>query len=160
MDRPRLAFTYLLFVGVPLLGLVGILRAGRGLSAPVAISGDWSLQADASPLASDSCGAEWTQLAQPALSISQSGTEIVVTLNSIDGHPITLTGTIQEGRLHAAGAPAGYCAAPHTLFWDGAVTGPGTQRTITGALGVANCSGCATVEFRANRMLPTREGIR
>jgi hypothetical protein len=160
MNRPRLVFTYLSFVGVPLLGLVGILRAGRGLSAPVAISGDWSLQADAAPLASDFCGAEWIQLAQPALSISQSGTEIAVTLNSIDGHPITLTGTIHEDRLHAAGAPAGNCAGPHALFLDGAVTGAAPQRMITGALGVANCSGCATVEFRATRMIPTREGIR
>ena len=37
---------YIVLVGLPLLGLVGVLRNGRALSAPVSVEGRWTFQAD------------------------------------------------------------------------------------------------------------------
>ena len=47
---------YILLVGLPVLGLVGVLKTGRGVAAPISLDGTWTLQADSSRLASLPCG--------------------------------------------------------------------------------------------------------
>jgi hypothetical protein len=49
MGKRKLVTDYIIFVGIPLLALVGILRAGKHLTAPVALHGNWSVQADFGP---------------------------------------------------------------------------------------------------------------
>src|SRR5271157_5497738 len=92
MDKRKLAAAYVLLVGAPLLALVGILRAGMHLSAPVAIHGNWSVQADFSPWHGVPCEALLANTPQPLLSIDQSGRDLTVTLN--DFEKTVITGTI------------------------------------------------------------------
>ena len=124
---------YILLVGLPLLGLLGILDLGRGIAAPPAVGGEWTAQ-----FTSAACAA--AELRQPALSISQSGTELVVTLN--DGRGTTFPATLSDGRLSARNLTA-------------TVTGEPGERVLQGRITVA---GCTPIAFRAQRQKPSSKG--
>ena len=127
---------YLLLVGVPVMGLLGILEAGRGIPAPLSIGGEWALEFD--PAAH--CANGPAGLRQPALSISQSGTEALITVN--DGHATTLEATVNGATLTAKSLTA-------------AIAGKPGERTLEGKM---NFDGCAPVAFRAVRQAPKRRG--
>ena len=127
---------YLLLVGVPVLGLLGILEAGRGIAAPPSISGDWTLQFDpAAP-----CANGRASLRQPALSISQSGTGALITVN--DGHATTLEASIDGSTLTAKSLTANIAGKPG-------------ERTLEGKM---HFDGCAPVAFRAVRQATKKRG--
>jgi hypothetical protein len=128
--------TYLLMVGVPILGLLGILEAGRRITAPPAIGGDWRVAFD--PAAN--CASGIAGLGQPALSISQSGTEALVTLN--DGR-----GTVFPASLNGATLRAPFLTAT--------IAGKPGQRVLEGRM---NIGGCAGVPFRAVRLSRVGKG--
>ncbi len=71
---------YILLVGLPILGLVGILKTGRGKSAPISVDGTWTFQADPSRLAALPCG---KSLATSDLAISQSGESFTLSLPNV-----------------------------------------------------------------------------
>jgi hypothetical protein len=121
---------------VPVLALLGILEAGRRLSAPLSIAGDWTLQFDpAAP-----CADTLASLGQPGLTISQSGAAALITLN--DGHTPALDATIQGATLAAGSLTA-------------AISGEPAERTLAGTM---NFDGCAPVAFRAVRQLSKNRG--
>ena len=127
---------YLLLVGVPVLGLLGILEAGRAITAPLSVGGDWALEFDpAAP-----CATGPASLQQPALSISQSGTEALITVN--DGHATTLEATINGSALTAKSLKA-------------SIAGKLGARTLEGMM---RFDGCAPVAFRAVRQAPKKRG--
>ena len=127
---------YLLLVGVPVLGLLGILEAGRGIAAPPSISGDWTLQFDpAAP-----CANGPASLRQPALSISQSGTGALITVN--DGHATTLEASIDGSTLTAKSLTASIAGKPG-------------ERTLEGKM---HFDGCAPAAFRAVRQATKKRG--
>ena len=127
---------YLLLVGVPVLGLLGILEAVRGIAAPPSISGDWTLQFDpAAP-----CANGPASLRQPALSISQSGTGALITVN--DGHATTLEASIDGSTLTAKSLTASIAGKPG-------------ERTLEGKM---HFDGCAPVAFRAVRQATKKRG--
>jgi hypothetical protein len=41
MSKRKLIVAYVLLVGVPLLGLLGIVRAGQHLTPPISVGGTW-----------------------------------------------------------------------------------------------------------------------
>lgn len=125
---------------MPVLGLFGILEAGRSIPAPPAISGDWTLQFD--PAAQ--CVSGPAGLRQPALSISQSGTQALITVN--DGHATTLEATI-DGATLTAKSPAAAISA--------SIAGKPGARTLEGTL---HFDGCPPVAFRAVRQAPKKGG--
>jgi len=127
-------------VGVPVLGLLGILEAGRSIPAPLSIGGDWTLEFD--PAAH--CATGTAGLRQPALSISQSGTQALITLN--DGHATTLEATINGAALTATSPTAGIAAT---------ISGRLGERTLEGQM---HFDGCAPVAFRAVRQAPKKRG--
>jgi hypothetical protein len=129
---------YLLLVGVPVMGLLGILEAGRSIPAPLAIGGEWTLEFD--PAAH--CANGPAALRQPAWNITQSGTEALITLN--DGHATTLEATVDGASLSAKSPAAGIAAS---------IAGKPGARTLTGQM---NFDGCAPVAFRAVRQAPKR----
>ncbi|MGA2736403.1 MAG: hypothetical protein ABSG65_03010 [Bryobacteraceae bacterium] len=133
MVKNNLVIAYLLLVGVPVMGLLGILEAGRGIPAPLSIAGDWAIEF--SPAAH--CGA---LLRQPGFTISQSGTEALVTLN--DGRATTLEGTVNGGVLTAKSMTA-------------SIAGKQGARTLEGTM---QFDGCAPVAFRAVRLAPKKGG--
>jgi hypothetical protein len=113
--KNHLFAAYLLLVGVPVLGLLAILEAGRGIPAPLSIAGDWTLEFD--PAAQ--CATGPTGLRQPALNISQSGTGALITVNGATLTAKSLTATISrkpgartlEGKMNFDGcAPVAFRA--------------------------------------------------
>jgi hypothetical protein len=127
---------YLLLVGVPVLGLLGILEAGRAIPAPLSISGDWTLEFD--PAAH--CAHGPAGLRQPVLNISQSGTQALITVN--DGHATTLEATIGGATLTAKSLTASIAGKPDA-------------RTLEGRM---NFDGCTPVAFRAVRQASKKRG--
>src|SRR2546430_13404224 len=83
---------YVVLVGLPILGLVGVLKTGRTLGAPFSVDGTWKLQADAVRLQALPCG---KSLASPdiAMSVSQSGANF--TLDLVSG-PKSLSSRSEE----------------------------------------------------------------
>jgi hypothetical protein len=126
---------YILLVGVPLVGLLGILEAGRSIAAPMSVGGDWVLDVD--PAA---CPSGVARLRQPVLSIVQSGTDALVTLN--DGRATQMPATIAGAALNASALRATIAGKPN-------------QRALTGTL---QLDGCPPLTFRATRQAPARKG--
>jgi hypothetical protein len=129
---------YLLLVGLPVMGLLGILEAGRGIPAPLSIGGEWTMEFD--PAAH--CANGPADLRQPALNISQSGAQALITVN--DGHATTLEATIDGAALTAKSPTAGIAAS---------IAGKPGERTLQGEM---DFDGCAPVAFRAVRQAPKR----
>jgi len=122
----------MLMVGIPVLGLLSILEAGRGVAAPLSIGGEWNLEFD--PGAAQ-CP---NSLKQPALSISQSGTEALITVN--DGRATTLQASIQGTTVSAGPLTAN-------------ILGKLGHRTLEGHMSLA---GCTPVAFHAVRQPPKK----
>jgi hypothetical protein len=121
-------------VGVPVLGLLGILRAGRSIQAPLSVAGEWAIEADPTANCANPPGSLQRQL---AWTISQSGTQATITLH--DGYGTRLDAGI-DGPTLTAGSPGGTVAARIT----GGVEGRRMEGKIT-------LPGCAPVAFHAVR---------
>jgi hypothetical protein len=121
-------------VGVPVLGLLGILQAGRDISAPLSIGGDWTLELDPAPHCAKA-------LARPlAFNISQSGTQALVTLN--DSHATTLDAALKGATLTAKSLTA-------------KIAGKADARTMEGTVSL---EGCAPLAFKAVRQASKKRG--
>jgi hypothetical protein len=139
MFKDNLIFGYVLFVGVPLLILIGVLRAGAGLSAPAAVSGDWTVEAG-----TDKCAASLAGAGQPMLKIYQTGTDLLITFN--DPRNTTFAGKIAGGRIAAVSSRTG-CGAASRL--EAALTGKPGHRSLEGRILFDGCNACAPVPFHA-----------
>lgn len=164
MTKRRMLTAYACLVGVPLLGLLGILRAGQHLRAPLSVGGPWNLEADFGSLAGRPCGEFLKGVKAPFFTISQSGADLVATLNLPSAPP--LEGKL-EGRslkIGAANSPAsgafGPCAGPESIYLTATVGGQGREHTLDGVLGISGCAGCTPVPFRAVQDVPRRKGAR
>ncbi len=145
---------YACLVGIPLLGLIGIVRAGRRLVAPLSVGGNWNIEADFALWADKPCGDLLAGARQPALSISQSGDRLVIALNNRQA--TELIGTIRATFLRAGSEdpPASgidNCSAAQPIGVTATVKNQGEQRTLTGTLRLNTCEACPPVAFRAVR---------
>jgi hypothetical protein len=102
-------FIYVGMVGLPLLGLLSILRAGSALEAPRAFGGDWTVSM-AAPAPADVSAAAVCALpgGSATLRVAQSGTRAELALHTVQGRH-RLSGRIEDGRLTASGGEPG-CA--------------------------------------------------
>ena len=123
-------------VGVPVVGLLGILDAGRSIRAPLSISGDWTLEFDPAARCANGPGG----LQQPVWNISQSGTGALITVN--DGHATTMDATIDGATLTAKSLTA-------------TIAGKSDARIMEGKVSL---DGCAPVAFRAVRQTAKKRG--
>jgi hypothetical protein len=146
---------YVVLVGLPVLGLIQVLKSGRGLAAPLSVDGTWKLQTDASPLSKSPCGNPATSFQNPLLQISQSGKALVLTLSN--GAKMTTPGAIEGTKIRAAFPPSATgsnqtgCGNEGALVLTATVDPKSDPRSLVGMLSVDNCSACATVEFRGER---------
>lgn len=124
----HIVVAYIVLVGAPVLGLLGILEAGRTVSAPVSVGGEWKVQSDSAV----NCPA-----VPRTLVISQSGADLLITLNG--GR--TIEGAVSGSTLSGKSMQA-------------AIGGTATARTLEGTMGV---SGCEPITFRATRQ-PRQRG--
>jgi hypothetical protein len=156
----RFLATYVFFVGVPLLLLVGILHLGRSLTAPVLVEGTWDFLPQAPQPAVSLCGSK-AVLTNSVMAIAQSGQVL-----SIDLHPLMrqpALGRIQGVAISAtapqAAASARGCKEPQSFSMKGTVDSGVKPATISGELRFDGCPYCAPVTFRAVRRTPAEGGL-
>jgi hypothetical protein len=75
---------YILMVGIPVIGVLGLLQVGGNLKAPVSVGGVWALNVAPQPAAGEVCEGVLVWAEPPALTISQSGPNLVLTFNDTD----------------------------------------------------------------------------
>ena len=163
MFKRRLVIAYCCLVGAPLLGLFGILEAGKHLTPPFSVGGTWSLEADFSPLAVTPCADSLPMtLPQPELAISQSGKYLVVIFNDRRSNPVA-------GRIESTTLTAGVSRLPSAddgrrndnqspFYLTANVNRQRGQHSLTGTLFFNGCSGHVTIPFRAARQQPPPSG--
>jgi len=143
-----------------LLGLAGVLKTGRGLTAPISIDGTWKVEADMSRASAQPCGKQLAFLAESSLVISQSGKNFVLMSGNMSN--IAGNGVIDEKNLSASVVPADSsvsgCASGQYLTLTATVDPRTEPRTLTGHVSISNCSACTPLEFRAVRLSRARSG--
>lgn len=148
---------YVLLVGLPIVGLLGVLRSGRSLKAPLSIDGVWQFQADTSQLAALPCGKALSENPDTALAISQSGNNF--TLSFANGPKSTAFGVLDGVTVKASIAPAGdwlaqqSCGSDRELVLLATLDPQANPRSLTGELSIPNCSECKAVAFHATRQV-------
>lgn len=156
---------YILLVGLPILGLLGVLKSGRHLIAPISVDGVWRFQADPSQLAALPCGQRVSGVFDSAVVISQSGRSLALSLNG--GAKSTGSGLLDGRTLKAvAEANSDYmaetgCRKDQVLSLAATVNPNVEPRSLSGILSVQGCPSCAQVAVTAVRQtaaIPKREG--
>jgi hypothetical protein len=151
----RFAVSYVFLVFLPVLGLLGVLRQGRSLKAPMSVDGQWKLQFDPAQLAALPCGKALASVEDPVLAISQSGERF--TLTASGGLLTASSGVIQDATLNAALQPPqssnneSGCNVDHSLTLIAKLDPTANPKSITGTLSSKDCPACATVPFHAVR---------
>lgn len=155
MSKRKLIVAYICLVGMPLLGLLGILRAGQRLTPPVSVGGAWYLEANFEALSSGSCRDLLTSVNQPFLSILQSGANLALSLNN--PQKTTLPGSIRGAVITVSQQDApvseetGECTNPQSIQLNATVDNQGGKRILTGTLAIQGCAACQPIHFRAVR---------
>jgi hypothetical protein len=150
---------YLLLVALPLLGLVGLLRIGRTLTAPVSVGGLWRIQLNARNVATLPCAASLA-VTDASFTISQSGRSFTLksaspsmssTSGSIEGTTIKASIAIVPSMTWETGCDRGY-----VLTLTATVDSNVSARHLVGVLSVDGCPACVPVGFLAVREDPTQ----
>jgi hypothetical protein len=147
---------YALLVGLPIAGLVGILKSGRTLAAPISVDGVWKLQTDPVRLAALPCGKTLASSPDAALAISQSGRNFTLSLS--DGPKSTASGVLDGTSLKASLVPSAPwseeagCGSGREITLVAIVDPKANPRSLEGTLSVSHCLSCAPVDFRAVRV--------
>jgi hypothetical protein len=152
---------YIFLVALPVLGLVGVLKRGRTLSAPFSVDGAWKIEPADRALSSSSCGAFLSSVLNAPISISQSGKTLVV---AVSGGARTTTGTL-EGKIinaefAAADLPAALECGDHGLTLTATLDPLAGPRTLNGTISIKDCASCTPMEFRAVRQPRSPGGTR
>lgn len=156
MNRRALILTYVALVGIPLLALLGVLRAGAHLTPPMSITGPWSMDADLNSPPNTPCGALLKIVRQPAFEIGQSGRVLTLTLNN--GQRTALAGTLDGATLVAASSgktrttgESSECVDSQQIRIAATIEREGEPRSMRGTVSLSNCAGCQPIAFRAVR---------
>lgn len=155
-SKQRLVIFYVLLVGIPLLGVVGVLGAGGSLTAPISVAGSWDIQIDPSIAQAQSCVARLGFTHPTILDISQSGRYLTLTVNSQP--KVGLQGTLQ-GKTVAANLTSpreASCSGAAGLSLAAEIDDKAVPRTMSGVLSFDGCPSCESANFQAVRQeLPT-----
>jgi len=145
---------YIFLVGLPLIGLAGVLRSGRHLAAPISVDGNWKVEASNSTKTA-SCAAVATFLSSP-VSISQSGRNLVVTFGN--GKSV-VPGALEDNSIKTSipvdGEPGTQCGQ---AILTAIVDAKSAPRVMTGQLAFLGCPSCAPFAFHAVRQPKTGTG--
>jgi hypothetical protein len=152
-SKKRLFVSYILLVGIPLLGIVGVLGAGRSLTAPLSVAGSWELQIDPNITQAQSCVAGLGFTHPTVLEISQSGKYLSLTLGT---QPKIKLQAALEGKELVADSTlpvAESCSGAAGLSLRAGVEPKATPRTMSGVLSFDACPSCGAASFRAIRQV-------
>lgn len=176
-SKTNFVLAYALLVVVPLLGLVGVLKAGRGLTAPAAIDGTWRVQVAPTQTTFAPCD-QVLAAAVKTLAISQSGKNFTLSVPNESQSPMKISGsgTLEGSTLRAAltsseslaaeypaaGAAAeGRCNSAHPLTLLAALDRQAGADVLNGTFSVTDCPSCNVVAFRAERkVVAVPKGVR
>lgn len=150
-------FAYVFLVILPLVGLAGILKSGRSVTAPVSIDGVWNWQVDSAQLDSLPCGKTLAQAFDKTIAISQSGKSFVLTFPSaskVTGSGILDATTLRAALIQPPGSSSTSSCIGGQLSLLATVDRQADSRSLAGTFSVANCPTCASVGFRAERQSP------
>jgi hypothetical protein len=156
-SKEKFLISYILLVGIPLLGLAGVLGAGRSLTAPLSVAGNWDLQIDRSKNQSQSCVAGLVFVHPTTMDISQSGEYLRLTLNSQVrfGFEGALRGKTIVGSSIGP-LEAGCSGAAAGLSLTAEIDPRSAPRIMSGVLSLDGCPSCGSANFQAVRqVLPT-----
>jgi hypothetical protein len=150
----RHLLAYLIFVGVPLAGLYGVLRVGQGVEAPMAIHGSYAVV----PMAPSgfACYAYLLGGADSTVVVAQSGRQVIVTLGP--EREVTLSGKLAGAHLTAEGViPPGItprhvaCPGGDTIRMTLQAHRDEQVKRLDATLLVAGCPECQPIGFVAVR---------
>ena len=150
---------YVLLVGLPVVGLVGVLKRGRSITAPISIDGTWTLQADPGRLAALACGKS-PALSDLAMAISQSGGSLTLSLGNGTKSPASgvLVGRTLKASILPSWSDDAQCGPGHELSLLASVDPASNPRSLSGTISLSDCTACQPVEFRALRTPPAAKG--
>jgi hypothetical protein len=147
---------YALLVVLPVVGLVGVLKSGRSLAAPISVDGVWKLQTDPVLLAALPCGKTLASSPDATLAISQSGRNFTLSLS--DGPKSVASGVLDGTSLKASLRPLAQwsnevgCGSGREISIVATVDPKSEPRSLIGTFSVDHCLSCAAVKFRATRV--------
>jgi len=127
------------------LGLLGVLRLGRDITAPMAVHGTYTI----APTSGTGGHCLWALLADSILAVTQSGERVEVRLGR---RAVRLDGHLTGNRLSAEGAlPAiGACPTGKLIRFEGLAIRAGQQMRLDASLR-AECVACGSLTFAASR---------
>jgi hypothetical protein len=148
--------TYLFLVGIPLAGLMGILKIGEGLEAPRPVAGTWVAVEGASRKAWEAgcrtSAAEDEEQGPSEVHLAQSGARANVSWPAVraDKFYLTVSGDSVQGKLtlqSSEGCPGG------VLTLRGVLREVNARGRITGELRREDCPNCQpiAVDWRQRR---------
>jgi len=152
---------YVILVGLPIVGLAGVLKSGRTLTAPISVDGLWKVQVDPAQLAALPCGRSLAFMQGATIAISQSGTNFTLTL---DSSPKSMgSGAVEGTTLKAAFASSAPWSSEidcsgRELSLDGAVDLKTNPRTMAGTISLNDCASCVPAQFHAVKQVPPVKG--
>ena len=139
-----------------MVGLLGVLKGGRTLTAPMSVDGAWQLQGDLSQFATLPCGSPVSP-ENAVLNISQSGKSFELDLPN--GFESRTSGVVDGTKLTAALSPIGQsheagCGKDRMLSVIASLDPKATPRSLEGTISVDGCPSCPPVKFQAIRQSP------
>jgi hypothetical protein len=151
---------YILLVGLPILGLIGVLRKGRGLTPPISVDGSWKVQTDG--VSALPCGNS-SPASNVTFAISQSGETF--TMNLGGAQKTAIFGALDGTTLKAGGPSSAWpgensCASGHDFSLIATVDPKANPRALAGTISVNDCATCSPVDFHAVRQVPAEKGGR
>jgi hypothetical protein len=152
----RSILLYLLLVGMPVLGLLALLHIGQGLTPPISVAGTWTVQTTPQLVDAPSCSDPFGRSGHPRLTITQSGSRLLLMLN--DDKESALTGEINGPNINAevvsrppaAAVNLSLRDAPEILF-RASVDRRALVERLVGELSFINRPFCARIPFTATR---------
>jgi hypothetical protein len=142
---------YLVLVGTPLLGLLGIIEAGERLTPPQSVGGDWQLADESARALAGWCAAGPVARPPTTLTVSQSGTYLEL---AFDGRPKrSLSARLDGDAITGAFALPDWASCPGHRALLRARVGDG-DRMIATLRGDAACPGCPALQLEATRRPP------
>jgi len=161
--RRRFIIAYIFLVGVPLLGIVGVLKAGRHIPAPISVNGTWSVSTDSTRLSPGPCG-EANSLSNLSLVILQSGKTLSLAMEGTTkatGFGVLEGTNLKVPLILTRDASQAGCASAQPLTLIASVDPNSTPRSLSGSVSVDGCALCTPVAFHAVLQPRTkREGAR
>jgi hypothetical protein len=150
MDNRKALLLYFALVGLPLLGVVGVLRLGKSSIAPPSISGEWQLDGELRSNDETPCASTLGGFRRASMTISQSGKFLEVTLPNENRD--LLRGSLTGNEFRAEARPALFGDDVFQLLrLSGRIEDEGDGLSLHGVLSMPRRVDCVPVPFRAFR---------